>query len=87
MEFFVKIIEEKDFIPLADRASVPMRKLAAYFSENKNRKLTKKLTVAITKESMELEDFLDDHGARKIKSGFTLEKQWHVSGISQVQPI
>ncbi len=67
MEFFVKIISEKDFVPIANKASHKMLGFASCFSENRKQKLNKKLYVAIAKESNELEDFLDDYGARNNK--------------------
>lgn len=67
MEFFVEIIKEKDFVRIANKASSNLLNFASYFLENKNKKLSKKFHVAFVKESMELEDFLDDHGARNNK--------------------
>jgi phosphotransferase system HPr (HPr) family protein len=67
MEFFIEIIEEKDFIPIVNKASTNMLNFTSCFSKSETIKLSKKHYVAIVKESMELEDFLDDHGARNNK--------------------
>ena len=67
MEFFIEIIEEKDFIPIVNKASTNMLNFTSCFSKSETIKLSKKYYVAIVKESMELEDFLDDHGARNNK--------------------
>ena len=54
MEFFNEIIPEKDFIPLANKASETLLHFAAYASDNcKSIKLSKRFYVAFAKESME----------------------------------
>ncbi len=67
MEYFVEIIKEDDFVPIAEKASVNLLNFAHYFDVNTDSKFSKRLYVALVKESMELEDFLDDHGARNNK--------------------
>ncbi|MEI6125940.1 MAG: HPr family phosphocarrier protein [Pseudomonadota bacterium] len=67
MQFVNEIIKEEDFIPIANKASRNMLIFAAHFLKNKNKTLSKKYYVTSVKESMELEDFLDDHGARNNK--------------------
>jgi len=68
MEFSIEIIQEAEFIPLADKASQGILSFSACFSEKSTARLTKKNFVALVKESIELEDFLDDHGARSNKN-------------------
>jgi len=68
MEFSVEIIKEQEFVPLADRSSQGMLHFAAYFLKNPETRLNKKNFVTLVKESIELEDFLDDHGARNNKN-------------------
>ncbi len=69
MEFFHKVIGEKEFTPIADKAARGVLTFASYISQNKNPSFfSKRSYVGIAKESMELEDFLDDHGARKNKT-------------------
>jgi phosphotransferase system HPr (HPr) family protein len=68
MEFFVKIIKESEFVPLADKASVTLLTFASHCEASSECKFSKRLYVALVKESMELEDFLDDHGARGNKT-------------------
>jgi phosphotransferase system HPr-like phosphotransfer protein len=68
MEFSIEIIQESEFVPLADKASQGLLKLAAYSAERTTAKLNKKDLVALVKESIELEDYLDDHGARSNKN-------------------
>lgn len=67
MEFSIEIIKESEFVPLADKASQGLLKYAAHFTERTNAQISKKNLVALVKESVELEDFLDDHGARSNK--------------------
>jgi len=68
MEFSIEIIKETDFVPLADRASQGLITFAAYFTTHPQARISKKMYVALVKESIELEDFLDDHGARSNKN-------------------
>jgi phosphotransferase system HPr-like phosphotransfer protein len=68
MEFSIEIIKESEFVPLAEKSSGGLLKFAAYFIDNPNARLSKKNLVALVKESVELEDFLDDHGARSNKN-------------------
>ena len=67
MKFFSEIITEEDFAKLAEKPAHNMLKYAAYFTGNSNNKLNIKHYMSLVKESMELEDFLDDHGARNNK--------------------
>lgn len=68
MEFSIEIIQESEFAPLAEKASQGLLNFAAYFTESPNARLNKKSLVALVKESIQLEDFLDDHGARSNKN-------------------
>lgn len=68
MKFVNEIISEKKFAPIANNASNNLLNLAAFFSENKINNWGKKYYVAFVRESNELEDFLDDHGARNNKT-------------------
>ncbi|MBM4311345.1 MAG: HPr family phosphocarrier protein [Deltaproteobacteria bacterium] len=68
MEFSIEVIQESEFIPLADKASKGLLKFAAHFIEKPSVRFSKKSLVALVKESIELEDFLDDHGARGNKN-------------------
>lgn len=68
MQFVVEIIQENDFIPLADKAAGTLLAFAAYFVEHKKIFFTRRLYVTCFKEAIELEDFLDDHGARNNKN-------------------
>jgi phosphotransferase system HPr-like phosphotransfer protein len=60
---FTEIITEKDFLPLAQTASHEFLKICNYL-ENRHDGFTQKFYMHLIKESQELEDFLDDHGAR-----------------------
>ena len=62
MEFFVEIRKEKDFVSSANKASSNLLNFASYFLEKKNKTLSKIFHFAFVKESMEIEDFLDDNG-------------------------
>ena len=42
MEFSIEIIKESEFVPFAEKASLGLLKLAAYFTENPNVRLNKK---------------------------------------------
>lgn len=64
MEFFNEIIQEADFVPIADHASANLLNFAAHFARHPDIRLNRRFYVAIIRDSMELEDFLDDHGAR-----------------------
>lgn len=68
MEFSVEIIKESEFVPLADTSSQGMLNSAAFVLANPVRLNSKKNLVSLVKESIELEDFLDDHGARSNKN-------------------
>jgi len=68
MQFSIQIIKEENFVPLADKASDSMLSIASYFRDKKAAKLSKRFYVTCVKESQELEDFLDDHGARSNKT-------------------
>jgi len=68
MEFSIEVIQESEFIPLADKASRELLNFAVYLTDKPATQLNKKNLVALVKESIELEDFLDDHGARSNKN-------------------
>lgn len=68
MDFFVEVIRERDFVVLANKAIKNMLNFSVYLSKNKQVRLSRRLYVNLVKESNELEDFLDDHGARKNKT-------------------
>ncbi len=53
MEFFIEIIKEEEFVPLADKSAGKLLTFAAYFHENPDRKFSKRLYVALVKETME----------------------------------
>ena len=67
MKFFSEIITEEDFAKLAEKPARSILNYAACFTRKSNNKLNIKHYVSLVKESMELEDFLDDHGARNNK--------------------
>ncbi len=67
MKFFSEIITEEDFAKLTQKPAYNILNYAAYFTGKNNNKLNIKHYVSLVKESMELEDFLDDHGARNNK--------------------
>ncbi len=67
MEYFVEVIKENKFVPIAEKAAMRLLSFAAYYADDREKIFSKRLYVALVKESMELEDFLDDHGARNNK--------------------
>ena len=67
MKFFSEIITEEDFAKLAEKPAHSILNYAACFTGKSNNKLNIKHYMSLVKESMELEDFLDDHGARNNK--------------------
>ena len=67
MKFFSEIITEDDFSKLAKKPAFDILNFASCFTGNIENNLNKKHYVSLVKESMELEDFLDDHGARNNK--------------------
>jgi len=68
MKFFSEIITEEDFANLAEKPAHNILNFAACFSgKNNHNELNMKHYMSLVKESMELEDFLDDHGARNNK--------------------
>ncbi len=67
MKFFSEIITEEDFAKLAEKPAHNILNFASCFTGKHENKLNKKHYVSLVKESMELEDFLDDHGARNNK--------------------
>lgn len=69
MQFVVEIISEEEFVPRANDAARSLLAFGAYLVQHKNITISKRLYVACVKEATELEDFLDDHGARN-------NKQW-----------
>ena len=64
---FSEIITEDDFSKLAEKPAFNILNFASCFTGNIENNLNKKHYVSLVKESMELEDFLDDHGARNNK--------------------
>ena len=68
MKYLVKIIKEEEILPYANKASSKILSYATYLSEHPHRKLTKKFCGELVMESTELEEFLDDHGARNNKT-------------------
>lgn len=70
MQFSVHIIREEEFVSLAEKAAGSMLTIAAYFLDKKTKKPGKRFYVTCVKESQELEDFLDDYGARNNKTWF-----------------
>ncbi len=64
MQYLVEIISEEEFKGIAEQAAAKMLSVAENVDEQKNIKMKKRHYVALVKESVELEDFLDDHGAR-----------------------
>ncbi|HUT84546.1 MAG TPA: HPr family phosphocarrier protein [Thermodesulfobacteriota bacterium] len=60
---FTEIISETDFLPLAQTASHEYLKICNYLEDRRDG-FTQKFYMHVIKESLELEDFLDDHGAR-----------------------
>jgi phosphotransferase system HPr-like phosphotransfer protein len=64
---FTEIITEKKFLLLAQTASHEFLKICNYL-EDRHDGFTQKFYMHVIKESQELEDFLDDHGARTNKS-------------------
>ena len=68
MQFSIQIIKEKNFIPRAEKAAGNLLSIASYFLDKKAKKLSKRFYVTCVKESQDLEDFLDDHGARSNKT-------------------
>ena len=67
MKSLVEIIKEEEFLELAQKASRTMLILSSYLTVNPL-KLNKRLYGVIIKESTDLEDFLDDYGARNNKT-------------------
>lgn len=61
-----EIITERDFLLLAQTAAYDFLKICNYL-EGKTNGFTQKFYMHLIKESQELEDFLDDHGARTNK--------------------
>lgn len=68
MKFFSEIISEEDFAEIAAKPAHPILNFAVYFTGRNKHPLNKKHYVSLVKDSMELEDFLDDHGARNNKN-------------------
>lgn len=73
MQFVVEVIPEHAFAPLADEAARPLLSFGRYLLQHTGTSTGKRLYVACVKEATELEDFLDDHGARN-------NKQWLLFG-------
>lgn len=68
MQFSIHIIKEGNFVPLAKKAAGSMLSIAVYFPDKNAARLSKRFYVTCIKESQELEDFLDDHGAQSNKT-------------------
>lgn len=68
MKIFSEIISEDDFTALAAKPAYHILNFAVYFTGKNKHPLNKKYYVNLVKDSMELEDFLDDHGARNNKN-------------------
>ncbi|MCX8044255.1 MAG: HPr family phosphocarrier protein [Desulfobacterota bacterium] len=69
MQFVVEIISEEDFIARAKEAARSFLSFGSYLLRHADMNTSKRLYVTCVKEATELEDFLDDHGARN-------NKQW-----------
>ena len=67
MGSLLEIIKEDEFLEIARKASRNMIMLSTCLLENTN-KLSKRMYGVLIKESTDLEDFLDDHGARNNKT-------------------
>ena len=67
MGSLLEIIKEEEFLEIARKASRNMIMLSTCLLENTN-KLSKRMYGVLIKESTDLEDFLDDHGARNNKT-------------------
>ena len=67
MGSLLEIIKEEEFLEIARKASRNMIMLSSCMLENTN-KLSKRMYGVLIKESIDLEDFLDDHGARNNKT-------------------
>ncbi len=67
MESLIEIIKEEEFLPLAQKASRKMIMLSSCLLED-GINLNKQMYGVLIKESTDLEDFLDDHGARNNKT-------------------
>ena len=61
------IIKEEEFLEISQKSSRNMIMLSSCLLENAN-KLSKRMYGVLIKESTDLEDFLDDHGARNNKT-------------------
>jgi hypothetical protein len=68
MQFSIQIIQEENFVPLAKKAAGSMLSIAVCFPDKNAARLSKRFYVTCIKESQELEDFLDDHGAQSNKT-------------------
>lgn len=64
MDFVVEIISEKAFVPIANEAARSFLAFGTYLLQHPDMITSKRLYVACVKEATDLEDFLDDHGAR-----------------------
>jgi phosphotransferase system HPr-like phosphotransfer protein len=66
------IISEKEFLRLVNNAAVDTLRISLFLSDEKNAQkfLNKKLFYVISTSARNLEDFLDDHGARN-------NRNWH----------
>jgi len=67
MGSLIEIIKEEEFLPIAQKASRKMIMLSSCLLED-GKNLNKKMYGVLIKESTDLEDFLDDHGARNNKT-------------------
>jgi phosphotransferase system HPr-like phosphotransfer protein len=67
MESLLEIIKEEEFLGIAQKAARKMLILSSCLLDNTH-KLNKKLYGILIKEATDLEDLLDDHGARNNKT-------------------
>ena len=67
MESLLEIIKEEEFLGIAQKAARKMLNLSSCLLDNTH-KLNKKLYGILIKEATDLEDLLDDHGARNNKT-------------------
>lgn len=67
MESLLEIIKEEEFHDIAQKAAHKMLSLSSCFLDN-TYKLNKRMYGILIKESTDLEDLLDDHGARNNKT-------------------
>jgi hypothetical protein len=86
MESLLEIIKEEEFLGIAQKAARKMLILSSCLLDNSH-KLNKKLYGILIKEATDLEDLLDDYGARNNKTGSILVSLSLLSAILQTLPI